>query len=316
MHRSILVFVILVLLATGTFGAGGIVPGTYTFETFAVANSGNLGVESISDNKVIVGYFSILSGSPTLGPFSGFQRSRNGAITPIADPADRTNTFTEALGINDEGTVVGEFFDSSANQYSGFFQRHGVFTTYNLPGLSPGSTTGIEGINERGDICGFYLDSSNFAIVNSFLVTKHGQITKFSLSPVTHFTQAIAVNNRDVVAGNFEDDSGIFHGFIRQPDGTVTVITVPNSSTTPGLGTTTLGINERGWISGHFWDSHNVEHGYSRSPGGQFFQIDVPGATSTAGGGINNEGIVVGHYNIGAAEFGYIATPQEQDDKD
>ena len=30
----------------------------------------------------------------------------------------------------------------------------------------------------------------------------------------------------------------------------------------------------------------------------------------------DNEGIVVGHYNIGAAEFGYIATPQEEDDED
>ena len=316
MHRSILVSVIIVLLAAVSYGAGGVVPGNYTFKTFAVPNSGTLAVEAINDNKVIVGYLSILSGSPTLGPFSGFQRSRNGAVTPIADPADGTNTFTEALGINDEGTVVGEFFDSSANQFSGFFEEHGVFTTYNLPGLSPGSETAIVGINDWGDICGFYLDSSNFTILNSFIVTKSGQITKFSLSPVTNFTEAIAINNHDVVVGTFEDASGIFHGFIRQPDGTVTVITVPNSSTTPGFGTTTLGINEGGWISGHFWDSHNVEHGYTRSPGGRFFQIDVPGATSTAGGGINNEGIVVGHYNIGAAEFGYIATPQEEDDED
>jgi hypothetical protein len=314
MHRPILVSVIVVLLAAVTCGAGGIVSGNYTFKTFAVANSGDLSVEAINDNKVIVGYFSIPSGSPALGPFSGFQRSRRGAVTPIADPADGTNTFTEALGINDEGTVVGEFFDSSANQFSGFFEKNGVFTTYNLPGLSPGSTTAIEGINERRDICGFYQDSSNFTILNSFVVTEDGQITKFSLSPVTNFTQAVAINNRDVVVGTLEDASGIFHGFIRKPDGTVTVITVPNSSTTPGLGTTTLGINEGGWISGHFWDSLNVEHGYTRSPGGQFFQIDVPGATSTAGGGINNEGIVVGHYNIGTAEFGYIATPQEEDD--
>jgi hypothetical protein len=313
MHKPILVSVIVVLLAAVTCGAGGIVPGNYTFKTFAVPNSGTLGVEAINDNKVIVGYFSIPSGSPA-GPFSGFQRSRRGAVTPIADPADGTNTFTEALGINDKGTVVGEFFDSSANQYSGFFENQGVFTTYNLPGLSPGSTTAIEGINEPGDICGFYLDSSNFAILNSFVVTEDGQITKFSLSPVTNFTEAVAINYRGVVVGTLEDASGIFHGFIRKPDGTVTVITVPNSSTTPGLGTTTLGINEDGWISGHFWDSLNVEHGYTRSPGGQFFQIDVPGATSTAGGGINNDGIVVGHYNIGAAEFGYIATPQEEDD--
>jgi hypothetical protein len=316
MHKPILVSVIVVLLAAVTYATGGIVPGNYTFKTFAVPNSGTLGVEAINDNIVIVGYLSSPSGSPTLGPFSGFQRSRRGAVTPIADPADGTNTFTEALGINDKGTVVGEFFDSSANQFSGFFENQGVFTTYNLPGLSPGSTTAIEGINERGDICGFYLDSSNFTILNSFVVTEDGQITKFSLSQVTNFTEAVAINYRGVVVGTFEDASGIFHGFIRKPDGTVTVITVPNSSTTPGLGTTTLGINEDGWISGHFWDSQNVEHGYTRSPGGRFFQIDVPGATSTAGGGINNEGIVVGHYNVGAAEFGYIATPREEDDED
>jgi hypothetical protein len=297
-------------LTTLMYGGGGIVPGDYDITTFSIPNSGTLGVEQISDNKLIVGYLSVASGNPSSGPFQGFERLRNGGVVPIVNPADGTGTFTEALGLNNQGTIVGEFYNSAALRFSGFFYRGGSFATYDLPGLSPGSTTAIVGNNERGDFCGFYLDSSNFAILNSFIVNKNGQVTKFSLSPVTGFTEAIAMNNQGAVVGTYEDSSSVFHGFIRQPDGTVVTVTVPTATSAAGLGTTTLGVNESGWVSGHFWDASLVEHGYTRSPSGQFYQIDVPGATSTAGGGLNNEGIVVGHYNIGSAEYGYIATPK------
>src|ERR1700749_5034991 len=85
MHRPILASVMFVLLAAVTYGAGGSVPGNYTFETFVVANSGTLDVETINDNKVIVGFSSILSGSPVFGPFVGFERARSGAVMPIAN---------------------------------------------------------------------------------------------------------------------------------------------------------------------------------------------------------------------------------------
>jgi len=309
MHRIVLFGVAAAMSITSVFG-GGIVTGAYNIATYSIPNSGILNVEQISDNKEIVGFISLTSGNTITGPFQGFVFSQQGGTTPIVDPADGTSTFTRAYGINNQKTVVGEYFDSVNVQYSGFLYSNGSFTSYNLPGLSSQSTTAILGINDRGDLCGFYLDSSNFSVVESFLTTKKGDVVPIVISPT--FTQATAINNQDVVVGVYEDASGVFHGFIRQAGGSTETVDVPGASTAPGLGTVILGVNEAGWVSGHFWDSSNAEHGFTRSPQGQFYQVDVPlpGVTATGGGGLNNQGIFVGHYNIGSAEYLFVATPR------
>ena len=106
----------------------------------------------------------------------------------------------------------------------------------------------------------------------------------------------------------------MWHGFLRDKTGKITIIDVPGAAFT---GTILIGVNNFGWTSGHFWDSRNHEHGFVRSPRGHFYQVDVPGAdtvtagSGTAGGGLNDFGVFVGHFDPegGGVERGFIAKP-------
>lgn len=72
-----------------------------------------------------------------------------GTITTI-DPFG--STFTQALGVNDQGEIVGFYVDSNGVQH-GYIDNGGVFTSFDPPGSA--STT-INGLNDKGDIVGFY----------------------------------------------------------------------------------------------------------------------------------------------------------------
>ncbi|HMD42498.1 MAG TPA: hypothetical protein VKH45_05450 [Candidatus Acidoferrum sp.] len=312
MKVRFLLLLLAMSLCTLLYAAGGITSGSFNFSTFAVPDTpfpGSLGVEHISNSKIIVGYTS----PPSLNPTSGFTRHPNGNIVTLQDPlSSGAFQYTLASGVNTQGTVVGYYFDTANDQYSGFFYHGGTFTTYNIPGLPPYSATTILGINEFGAICGYYQAAPAYATVP--YVNWWGHIdTNFPI-PASVFTEPESVNDLGVVAGSFEDSSKVFHGFIRHLDGTITTVDVPGAAYT---GTVLIGINNFGWTSGHFWDSGNHEHGFVRSPKGHFYQIDVPGADTvtpglgTAGGGLNDEGTVVGHFDPagGGAEIAYIASP-------
>jgi probable HAF family extracellular repeat protein len=65
-------------------------------------------------------------------------------------------TFTQALGLNNTGEVVGFYLDSASLSH-GFVYSGGVFTPVDDPnGIG---TTVINGVNDSGDIVGFYVDS-------------------------------------------------------------------------------------------------------------------------------------------------------------
>ncbi len=72
-----------------------------------------------------------------------------GAITTI-DPFG--STFTQALGVNDLGEIVGFYTDSSGDQH-GYIDNGGVFTSFDPP---DSASTTINGLNDKGDIVGFY----------------------------------------------------------------------------------------------------------------------------------------------------------------
>jgi probable HAF family extracellular repeat protein len=66
------------------------------------------------------------------------------------------STFTQALGENGRGQVVGFSNDAKGNAH-GFVYQGGRFRTVDVPGAT--STT-INGINDRGRIVGFFTDAN------------------------------------------------------------------------------------------------------------------------------------------------------------
>lgn len=75
-------------------------------------------------------------------------------------------------------------------------------------------------------------------------------------------TYPTCMNDSDVVAGSFVDDDFVFHGFVRAPDGTITVFDVPGSDNTY-VG----GINSSGVICGYY-TAGGVDSGFFRSDDG------------------------------------------------
>ena len=63
------------------------------------------------------------------------------------------STFTQALGVNDLGEIVGSYVDPITGVQHGYIDNGGAFTSFDPPGSR--STT-INGINDKGDIVGFY----------------------------------------------------------------------------------------------------------------------------------------------------------------
>jgi probable HAF family extracellular repeat protein len=103
----------------------------------------------INHSNVIVGWYS--------DPFNyhGFIY-KNGVFTTVDFPgAD----YTEAMGINDSGDVVGIYnLPATPGDGHGFLLHQGVFTTIDFPGSA---YTQVTGINNAGTIVGYYPDAKS-----------------------------------------------------------------------------------------------------------------------------------------------------------
>ena len=103
--------------------------------------------QKINDRGDVVGVF-VDSNKVT----RGFVRFSDGSFSdPIVDPND-TVGFTEGRGINNSGTVCGDYASSDGNSH-GFFLSGGTFTEYDVPGAV--STT-VLGINDVADFTGSF----------------------------------------------------------------------------------------------------------------------------------------------------------------
>lgn len=72
--------------------------------------------------------------------------------------APLANGFTQALGLNNRGQIVGTYTDAGGAMH-GFVYAGGVFTTVDDP--SGVGTTIVNGINDLGQLVGFYVSGGN-----------------------------------------------------------------------------------------------------------------------------------------------------------
>jgi hypothetical protein len=120
--------------------------------------------------------------------------------------------------------------------------------------------------NNRGQVVGFSLDADG--TIGSFVKDRQGQVTTFAV-PGAQATLAAGINDRWQIAGTYYDPgftlgegpppSGTVHGFIRQPDGSITRIDLPS----PFDGTGVTDINDRGQLVGQTADRQGRGVGFS-----------------------------------------------------
>ncbi len=250
--------------------------------------------QKINERGDIVGEF-----IDSNGVVRGFVRFSDGSFSaPIVDPND-TVGFTEGRGINNSGTVCGDYATSDANDH-GFFLSGGTFTGYDIPGAL---STDVFGINDAGDFTGTF---SNDDVTQQAFVSVGGTVTSFSV-PAAIATLAYQINNsKQLVVGYYIDSSGILHGYYRDANGALHFPIDPSGS----VETILFGDNNRNWVVGRYVDASGVTHGLFFVPPNNFFTFDHPGSTFTSLNGINAQGFICGRYadasNPGIAH-GFIA---------
>jgi hypothetical protein len=114
-------------------------------------NSQAVGINSDSTTS-IVGFY-----QPTSITSLGFL-DVGGTISTI-DPF--SSTFTQALGVNDLGEIVGFYVDPITGVQHGYIDNGGVFTSFDPP---DSASTTINGLNDKGDIVGFFTDNNDHVL--------------------------------------------------------------------------------------------------------------------------------------------------------
>lgn len=122
--------------------------------------------------------------------------------------------FTQPLGINDAGHIVGVF--NAAPSTHSFLLSGGAYTTLDVPGASYSQANGI---NNSDEIVGYYVANGQF---HGFLLSG-GSYTTLDF-PGSPFTIADGINNVGQIVGEYA--GGITHGFLATP-----VAVVPEPST-------------------------------------------------------------------------------------
>jgi hypothetical protein len=129
-----------------------------------------------------------------------------------------------------------------------------------------------------------------------------------------------------VIVGDNTDASNVTHGFLRTPDGTITIFDVPGAGTGPGVacnllfvptcqGTLPENISPGGAISGEYVNTSGIFRGFLRTQTGTFITFDAPGAGTGPGQGTipfsnNPANLITGYYiDADGVNHGFLRTP-------
>ena len=204
---------------------------------------------------------------------------------------------------------------------------------FDAPGASTAAGLGTQALanNDFGAVVGFYTDAN--VVTHGFLRIPSGKIILLDApgagsQPGTgQGTTAYSINDLGEIAGAFQDDNNVFHGFVRSPSGSFAIFDAPGAGTGPlppqdcflvcGQGTAALNINLRGEAAGMYIDANNFAHGFVRSRDGKITTFDAPDASPQGLGTfvceetcLSPQGAVTGFYfDSNDTVHGYVRAP-------
>lgn len=208
------------------------------------------------------------------GVGTGFLRAADGSFTDI-DPTSLNSVYSEAIGINNAGAIVGYFttvvppsLDQIQAYSHGFIYSNGTYSQLDVP-VGVGFGTQLDSINSFGVIAGSYLDYGfaphAFVYDLTSATFSYLDVTGLSATPSSLPTQIGQLN-----------DAFAFP-----------VSIVSYDPTSP------VGFDATSFIAS----------------AGTITPFAVPGADTTSGFGLNLAGQTTGLYVVGNAVHGFIATP-------
>ena len=139
----------------------------------------------------------------------------HGTLSTFAVPG---SVSTDPQGINNVGQIVGF---STLTVPDGTVYSDGAFIPWIFPGADALFGTWLTSINDIGQILGLY--ATGPVAPDRELLVQCGSFIPIS-SP-GGMTLASGINNNSQIVGTYFTD--IYHGYLRQPDGTLTTIDLP-----------------------------------------------------------------------------------------
>ncbi|MGA2659062.1 MAG: hypothetical protein ABSH34_16290 [Verrucomicrobiota bacterium] len=240
-------------------------------------------------------------------------------------PDGSPSPWNEFTGVNDNGVIVGDYFDESFTLAYDFIRsRHGDITL--LPPVEPGAFFVDEnlGINNEGTVVGtFTLDPNWFsdwpAFVPQGFILKHGKYTTWAYPGASAVgTFFAAINDKGTIAGAWWDAAKNFHAFLLNKDGSTTSIEPP-ASLSPAVPADSFAValndNDEVLVWYNYQDDATgatISSSFLLSHG-IYTQIQLPNPqypidTLTYANSINDEGEIAGAYGPNESE-GFVATP-------
>jgi hypothetical protein len=206
----------------------------------------------LNDSGDIVGEARLQSG------FQGFLRRKDGSSITL--PAGPGNSVALPNGINNQGEIVGTYSIGSENSH-GFLLRRGIYTTIDFPGAI---TTVCRGINNSGLVTGYYIEDTA-AGSHGFLWWRGNFIATFQFfaSDGARATFSGAINDSGQVSAVYSDPKVLGVFFVRNPDGTITVIDLDTLlRPVKDFQRAIFGMNNRGDLVGPWSSPDGTTYGF------------------------------------------------------
>jgi hypothetical protein len=269
----------------GTFpsaiNAPGAVSGYYSnnvgsgFHGFIRATNGSFVTFDVSDVDYVFGSSAINARGEVVGAYFDvnfnqhcFLREPNGALTTIDPPGAVNGCFPSA--ITSDGVISGVYYDADFNSVGFLRDSNGMFTEVTGPGGLTGQFDGYVffgaalSVTPGGEIAGTYFQpipgnpfGGNYRV---FLLSKDHQYTTFDAAdypPCCIFSSPTGINPAGTVTGVLNDGFGVYRGFLRTSDGTVTLLDAPGAGRGNVQGTVTVGITPGGLVAGVYVGPHD-----------------------------------------------------------
>ncbi len=258
----------------------------YTFETIDVPGVDFLALTASSDFEDYAGYTRSPDGEKEVA-FTLI----DGVFTTYDFPGSQ-NTYFYALGNN--GQAAGHYEDSDG-LYHGVIMENGELRQYDFPNADQ---TYIYGISDAtGALTGNYIDASG--VHRGF---SGDEIIEY---PGASATYAFSMNAIGVAVGGYIDAEGRSHAYVRTPDGRFISLGLPGAENLEYL--FVHGINNTSVSVARAKAVGDVPRTYVGTSEGAH-ELRVPDSVSTEGWNINQDGSIVGHYDLAdGRRYGFIA---------
>jgi hypothetical protein len=213
-------------------------------------------------------------------------------VRPVSDPADAR--FTQALGVNDSGTVVGYYGGGAEVGHPNHgFEVPRPYRAKDFVGRDVPETAQTQdiGINRQGVQVGFFVanDGATVGFVRADGDVRAVRNPRSAGHPSVD--QLLGINARGIAAGYYDDNQGHAHGYLYDVcHQSFRSIKLPVKADEVQA----TGVNDAGAVSG-FYTRGKVTRGFVLKDG-RFTSLHLGSDTETQALGIDDAGDVVGSF--------------------